>query len=208
MITGKWQWNVISCCTFILEWQRWQEHEILQHIRTRKPYYSIKSITFYSSKHFHFPKFLDVKRKGTSQLYYSIALDISRNPSIKFKFIFTYTVFPKLCHRKRLNYLTSSRIFSARRSILKILPTTGAKLLCHSISCILSNSIPSSMSMAAIFAALKHNELMDCNPLHLRYSWMPRNDTSDPYNSAISLRPLWKVKQVPSEWICTLEYSL
>ena len=89
---------------------------------------------------------------------------------------------------KKRRYITSSRIFSAKRSILNILPTTGATLLCHSMSCILSNSIPSSMRMAEILAASKHVELMDCNPESLRYSSTPCKDNSDPYSSAICLK--------------------
>lgn len=88
------------------------------------------------------------------------------------------------------NHLTWSRIFSARRSILKILPTTGAKLLSHSISYLLSNSIPSSMSMAENFAALKHAELIDCSPEILRCCSTASNDFSDPYSSAISFKLL------------------
>lgn len=91
-------------------------------------------------------------------------------------------------------YITSSRIFSARRSILNILPTTWAKLLCHSMSCFLSNSIPSSMSMVEILAASKHVELMDCNPESLRYSSTPHKDNWDPYYSAICLRFLCHIQ--------------
>lgn len=85
-------------------------------------------------------------------------------------------------------YITSSRIFSARRSILSILPTTWAKLLCHSMSCFLLNSIPSSMSMEEIFAALKHVELMVCNPESLRNSSTPCKDNWHPYKSARCLK--------------------
>lgn len=77
-------------------------------------------------------------------------------------------------------HLTWSRISSARRSILKILPTTGAKRRCHSMSWPLSNCMPSSMSMAENFAALKHVEQIDCNPETLRCSSTPCNDFSDP----------------------------
>ena len=91
-------------------------------------------------------------------------------------------------------YITWSRIFSAKCSILNILPTTGAKLLCHSMSCFLSNSIPSSTRMADILAAPKHIELMDCNPESLRYSSTPCKDNSDPYSSAICLKFLCHVQ--------------
>ena len=87
---------------------------------------------------------------------------------------------------------SSSSIFSARCLILNILPTMGAKLLCHWMSCFLSKSIPSSISIAAILAALKQIEVMDCNPEHLWYSSTPLKDTSEPYSSAISLKPLLK----------------
>ena len=45
----------------------------------------------------------------------------------------------------------------------------GVKFLCHWMSCFLSKSIPSSISIAVILAALKQVEVMDCNPEHLRY---------------------------------------
>lgn len=73
---------------------------------------------------------------------------------------------------------TSSRIFSAKFSILKILPTTGTKFLCHSKSFILSNTNPSSISTADMFAALKHAELIDSSPDALRYSSTPFKDFS------------------------------
>lgn len=95
-----------------------------------------------------------------------------------------------------IRYLTSSRISSANRSILKILPTRGPKLLCHPISCFLSNCKPSSISMAVILAALKHVEVMDCIPDTLRYSSTPCKDNSDPYSSAMSLKFLWHYKMV------------
>ena len=78
------------------------------------------------------------------------------------------------------NFLTSFRIVSARCSILNILPTNGAKDLCHSRSSFLSKFSPSSMRMAAIFAALKQVELMDCNPLTRRNSSIPCNELSHP----------------------------
>lgn len=87
--------------------------------------------------------------------------------------------------------LTCSRICSATRSVLKILPTKGVKFLCHCMSCFLSISMPSSMSMAENFAALRHVELMDSIPDALRYSSTPCKDTSVPYSSATSLKLLW-----------------
>lgn len=59
-------------------------------------------------------------------------------------------------------------MFSAKRSILNILPTTGTNFLCQSMLCFLSNTSPSSMSMADILAALKHVEQMESNPEDLR----------------------------------------
>lgn len=88
-------------------------------------------------------------------------------------------------------YLTCSRICSATRSVLKILPAKGIKFLCHSISFFLSICMPSSISMAEIFAAFKHVEVMDCSPDTLRYSSTPCKDTSVPYSSATSLKPFW-----------------
>jgi len=88
-------------------------------------------------------------------------------------------------------YLTCSRICSATRSVLKILPTKGVKFLCHCISFFLSISTPSSISMAEIFAAFKHVEVMDSIPETLRYSSTLCKDTSVPYSSATSLKPLW-----------------
>lgn len=84
--------------------------------------------------------------------------------------------------------LTSFRIFSARRSTLTSLATWGVKLLCHSVSSILSKCIPSSKITVEILAALKHVELIDSNPEILLYSTTASKVDSHPYNWAISLR--------------------
>lgn len=84
--------------------------------------------------------------------------------------------------------LTSFSIFSARRSTLTSLATWGVKLLCHSVSSILSKCIPSSKITVEILAALKHVELIDSNPEILLYSSTASKVGSHPYNAATSLR--------------------
>jgi hypothetical protein len=83
--------------------------------------------------------------------------------------------------------LTSLRIFSARRSTLTSVATIGVKVLCHSVSIILSKTIPSSKITVEILAALKHVELIDSNPETLLYSSTASKFDLHPYNSAISL---------------------
>lgn len=98
---------------------------------------------------------------------------------------------------KKLKKLTSSRICSARCSILSILPTNGTIFLCCSMCSIFSNSNPSSISTLEIPAAVKHVLLIVSIPLEFLYSWIPSIDNSEPYNSAISLRLLCQIQHKP-----------
>ena len=139
----------------------------------------------------HWDETYDQMNNETKSKSQRTTLKHSFNHSLKQNFIYMHLQFlkcSKWLNQKLYKYITSSRILLARRSILNILPTTGAKRLCHYMSCFLTNSIPSSMSMAEILAASKHVELMDCNPESLRYSSTPCKDNSDPYSSAICLK--------------------